>query len=499
MALKRLHISCLTLLLSAFFLSGQEMPSLGTADEIKHGSFPNGLEYYLVGNSSEKGFADFALVAKSPYKSSDRALLDSLPHFGARKPYRFLADNGVSYSQSGYMEGGAEARIVRFDRVPVYNADVADSTLMLLVDMAASTSAPQAVVVSGDIDVAKFRERLDLLSMMVPRLDDATDTNGYEWEPRDSMRMIVTYNSTDNVAAVNAIYRARRLPRSLMNTLQPLVTQAYSSILGDIVAERTEDMFRERGIPLGEISLAYHGSAESSGDEYYSFSVFTSAGRLDDATAALASVLSSIDKNGVTPAELEDTKFRMKSELKRMEFGRKLSNAEYVQKCIASYLYGSNLASEASVNRYIMGRSLPADSPQEPRCGTCRACIDACPTSAIADGGPLDARRCLSYLTIEHRGPLPAGVENVVGNSIYGCDRCQTACPWNRLAPVATAPELQPNAALLAMTRAGWHNLSADDYRRLFKGSAVKRAKYEGLMRNIRAAEACGAGEKGQE
>lgn len=147
----------------------------------------------------------------------------------------------------------------------------------------------------------------------------------------------------------------------------------------------------------------------------------------------------------------------------------------------------------------FVNRSLPADSPQEPRCGTCRACIDACPTSAIADGGPLDARRCLSYLTIEHRGPLPAGVENVVGNSIYGCDRCQTACPWNRLAPVATDPELQPNAALLAMTKAGWHNLSADDYRRLFKGSAVKRAKYEGLMRNIRAAEACGAGEKGQE
>lgn len=360
MALKRLHISCLTLLLSAFFLSGQEMPSLGTADEINHGSFPNGLEYYLVGNSSEKGFADFALVAKSPYKNSDRALLDSLPHFGARKPYRFLADNGVGYSQYGYMEGGAKARIVRFDRVPVYNADVADSTLMLLVDMAASASAPQAVVVSGDIDVAKFRERLDLLSMMVPRLDDATDTNGYEWEPRDSMRMIVTYNSTDNVAAVNAIYRARRLPRSLMNTLQPLVTRAYSSILGDIVSERTEDMFRERGIPLGEISLAYHGSADGPGDEYYSFSLFTAADRLDDATSAFASVLGSLDRYGATVTEFENAKRRMVSEAKRTEFSRRLSNTEYVEKCLASYLYGSNLASEKSVNSYLTGRSLPA-------------------------------------------------------------------------------------------------------------------------------------------
>lgn len=362
MPLIRLHISCLALFLSAFLASGQEMPALGVADEIKRGSFPNGLEYYLVSNASEKGFADFALVTKKPYDGlSDRVLLDSLPHFGSRPPYRFLADNGVGYSQSGYIVSRPDARIVSLQKVPVYDTDVADSTLMMMLDVAATSRAPQAVIVSGDIDVAKIRERMDLLSMMVPKLDGGTPEDSYEWVPRDSLRMIVTYNSTEEVAAINAIFNARRLPASMMNTLQPLVTEAYSYILGRIVATRIEDAFREGGIPLARMRFDYHDSSESSGDEYYSFSVFTSAGRLDDATAALASVLSSIDKNGVTPAELEDTKFRMKSELKRMEFGRKLSNAEYVQKCIASYLYGSNLASEASLNRYIMGRSLPAD------------------------------------------------------------------------------------------------------------------------------------------
>lgn len=335
------------------------MPPLGTADEVKRGSFPNGLEYYLVGNSAEKGFADFALVAKTPYRDSDRTLLDSLQHFGTRKPYRFLADNGVGYSPSGYMEGGSDFRTVRFSGVPVYDSDVADSTLLMLVDIAACSKAPQAVVISGDIDVAKMRERLDLLSMTVPRLDEAAPESGYRWTPRDSLRMIVSYNSTDNVAAVNAIYSARRLPKPLMNTLQPLVTQAYSYILGSIVSERTSAAFRDLGIPLAKMSFDYHDSSEGSGDEYYSFSLFTAADRLDEATSAFASVLGSLDRYGASVAEFEDARQRMRSEAKRMEFSRRLSNREYVDRCIASYLYGAGLASEKSVNKYITGRSLP--------------------------------------------------------------------------------------------------------------------------------------------
>ncbi len=140
------------------------------------------------------------------------------------------------------------------------------------------------------------------------------------------------------------------------------------------------------------------------------------------------------------------------------------------------------------------------DLPVKNRCGNCRSCIDACPTGALAGtvsntckNGDLpheaafDARLCLSYQTIENRGEIPPGIAMKMGNTVYGCDRCQQACPWNRFATPSEEPLLRPRDELLSMTRDKWNRLTPEDYRRLFKGSAVKRVKYEGLMRNISA------------
>lgn len=129
------------------------------------------------------------------------------------------------------------------------------------------------------------------------------------------------------------------------------------------------------------------------------------------------------------------------------------------------------------------------DSPMPSRCGNCRRCIEACPTCAITDEWGFDSEKCLSYQLIENRGELSEQVKQSMGTTIYGCDRCQTACPWNKFATPNTTPEFQPKSELLAMTKADWHNLTIDEYRALFKGSAVKRVKFDGLKRNISAKE----------
>ena len=121
-------------------------------------------------------------------------------------------------------------------------------------------------------------------------------------------------------------------------------------------------------------------------------------------------------------------------------------------------------------------------------CGNCRKCIEVCPGKALSDNG-LDARKCLSYLTIEHRGPLPENIGEKMGNCFYGCDRCQTVCPHNRFATPNTTPELQPSEALLQMTEERWQTLTKEEYKELFRHSAVERCGYEQLMRNIAAME----------
>ena len=140
----------------------------------------------------------------------------------------------------------------------------------------------------------------------------------------------------------------------------------------------------------------------------------------------------------------------------------------------------------------VAGAEPPAPNETAPDvrtiCGGCYRCREACPSGALGQDG-LDARRCLSYLTIEHRGPLPPATGRLMGRCFYGCDRCAEVCPHNRHASPTAEPSFYPSAELQAMSPDDWRSLTPERYRQLFKGSAVKRAKYEGLMRNIQALE----------
>ncbi len=147
-------------------------------------------------------------------------------------------------------------------------------------------------------------------------------------------------------------------------------------------------------------------------------------------------------------------------------------------------LITTDLGSWVLLATVLVDRELEPDAPHREQCGSCAACLDACPTQAIAAPGFVDARRCLSFHTIERRGAIPDDVAERLGPWVFGCDECQTVCPWNRDARTASDPELRAAPGRAAMDLDALLALTEDDYRRRFYGTSLARARYEGLLRN---------------
>jgi epoxyqueuosine reductase len=131
----------------------------------------------------------------------------------------------------------------------------------------------------------------------------------------------------------------------------------------------------------------------------------------------------------------------------------------------------------------------PGDALVPDYCGSCRRCIDACPTEALLESRVMDARRCISYLTIELRGAIPEEFREGMGWQVYGCDICQDVCPYNQKAPVTGLQEFQPRKtatgeSLLQPDLLWLAGLQEEEFREVFRGSAMKRAKWKGLVRN---------------
>lgn len=128
---------------------------------------------------------------------------------------------------------------------------------------------------------------------------------------------------------------------------------------------------------------------------------------------------------------------------------------------------------------------LPADKPVPNRCGTCERCITACPTGAITAPHQLDARRCISYLTIELKGAIPLELRPLIGDRIFGCDDCLDACPWNRFAQASRHSAFSARRSTTGMSLREYLELNNDQFRELFKNSPIKRIKRRGFLRNV--------------
>ena len=133
----------------------------------------------------------------------------------------------------------------------------------------------------------------------------------------------------------------------------------------------------------------------------------------------------------------------------------------------------------------IIDLELEEDGPVKDYCGTCTKCIDQCPTDAILPNKTLNGSRCISYFTIELKDDLPKDISGKLDDWMYGCDICQDVCPWNRFAKQHKEPRFNPKSELIEMTNNQWQELTKETFNEIFKKSAVKRTKYEGLKRNI--------------
>ncbi len=128
---------------------------------------------------------------------------------------------------------------------------------------------------------------------------------------------------------------------------------------------------------------------------------------------------------------------------------------------------------------------LPADAPEADHCGSCRACLDICPTGALPAPYRIDARRCISYLTIEHKGPIDRALRPLMGNRIFGCDDCLAVCPWNKYAQITRQTKLRARDDLTAPRLADLARLDDAAFRRLFAGSPIKRIGRNRFIRNV--------------
>ncbi len=154
----------------------------------------------------------------------------------------------------------------------------------------------------------------------------------------------------------------------------------------------------------------------------------------------------------------------------------------------------SNLLTQKTGSFYFIAElvvdiDLEYDHAVTDHCGTCTACLDACPTEAIVAPYVVDGSKCISYFTIELKGNLPVEMKGKFNDWAFGCDICQDVCPWNRFSKPHREPLFDPHPDLLSMTRQDWQEITEDTFRKVFKNSAVKRTKFEGLTRNLRFLE----------
>ena len=327
--LKHLFFAAACLFLSRT-MPAQTLPQLPADPDIRQGRLGCGASYYMVANPAEKGYAYVAVVQ-----------LDSLtPQKKEQLNPAFLGRMGILPGQGGFLSQKEGHTLYRFPRIPAFRSGVLDSTLLHTFAQMALSQEPQAIVVSGDIDPAELKKKMDIFSLLVPRLKDRPEPQADL--PAPDLFPNLQLNKGKRASA-GVSYASARIPQEQMNTTQALVTDMFAREFGAILQHRLERNLKEEGIPWQEIRLVQKGSSATAGYEQYGVQILTAPEYLLQANRVLTLTLAEWKLLGVPTREFTETKRALEPRILQQASGTP-SNEENLSRCIAHFLYGAQLA-----------------------------------------------------------------------------------------------------------------------------------------------------------
>ena len=335
-------------------MPAQTLPSLPMDGKVQKGTLRCGVAYYMVKNDEVKGFADFAVVRRGEAPT---------PTVGENLETKYLSRHGIGPRPGGYYHDNDGSTVLHLDRVPVYDTNVLDSTLLVTFAQVAASRAPEAVIIAGDIDPVEFKKKMDIFSMMVPQhFVENSHGPDYVWEPSVMPSIVLRNEPMGDRGIVRVAYSSPRTPQELMNTAQALVMGILSREFRTIAVRRIERNLRDAGIPYGRLDFRYLNSTETGNDEEYSVEVQTDRDHLEAAMKIVSGTLAGLDGFGVPVEEFTDAKKVMMADMVARG-NERLSNRKYVDRCVAHFLYGANLAPYSEETR-LFARKNVADSTE---------------------------------------------------------------------------------------------------------------------------------------
>ena len=368
------------LMVSSVGAIAQNLHKLPADKSIARGTLKNGTEYFVVANKSVKGMADFALVqrtgkATDPAAEESKAIdlahesLEVLPRLSGHSPQSFAARHGVTPGKNGFVKVTDDATVFRFEDLVLSRPEVLDSALLMMLDMVDRVSvacdtfhrrwyAPsdQALVIAGDIDVKDVVKKLELMSYMTPALPSCPRPE-YVWN--DIKEPVYTVGEDSrNVAVLKLSWRLPRTPKEYMNTVQPVTFESFMSELGNVATDKIRSYLGSRNKSVADVSYEYRDAVSSFSDESFSVTVTVSPDDLADAIIAVAHVMSDIDAGRTDAKDVRRAEKIYFEKNRNIGFNSLHDNTEYMDRCIAAFLYNASLASRQDVMNFHATRAM---------------------------------------------------------------------------------------------------------------------------------------------